>query len=352
MVKSADNVSVRCSLCPSWLATEVQCSLNSLMCTQFGRDNLRESGIVRVRTCETPIESRRSYLVNERSACSDAIILSGHIIIGITCKSTHLDLDSSSQSNIPTARTNVDRVLAALQLPLLRNHIPNAQIPPSDRESDLLSGAASDVARLEPTKLLCRSRCNVDIQLRNFFGSHGAGVLDVHGDLVEDFPKIGRTTLGNRDLFCGVLVGVATKGFDREIGVGESGVGQAVAELEPRSDVVLVEVPVIDVEAFGEVGLWVRTRANSSVEKVAVVRLVLGDRERHTSGRRDITVKDVSDRVTDLLARQTSIDDGGDVRVLDPLINGSDASIVDDHDGVGAVGSNILYELVAELILQ
>jgi hypothetical protein len=52
------------------------------------------------------------------------------------------------------------------------------------------------------------------------------------------------------------------------------------------------------------------------------------------------------------LARQTSIDDGGDVRVLDPLINGSDASIVDDHDGVGAVGSNILYELVAELILQ
>jgi hypothetical protein len=63
MVESADDVSVRCSLCPSWLATEVQCSLNSLMCTHFGCGALRSSDIVRVRIREI----RYSHIIDIRS---------------------------------------------------------------------------------------------------------------------------------------------------------------------------------------------------------------------------------------------------------------------------------------------
>ena len=52
------------------------------------------------------------------------------------------------------------------------------------------------------------------------------------------------------------------------------------------------------------------------------------------------------------MAGKTSIDNSSDVGVLDPLIDGPDASVVDDNDGVGAVGGHILDQLVAELILQ
>ena len=52
------------------------------------------------------------------------------------------------------------------------------------------------------------------------------------------------------------------------------------------------------------------------------------------------------------MAGKAGVDDGGDVRVLDPLIDSPDTSVVDDNNSVGAVGGHILDQLVAELIMQ
>lgn len=114
----------------------------------------------------------------------------------------------------------------------------------------------------------------------------------------------------------------------------------------------LVKVPVVDVQAFGEVVLRVWTRAHGGVEEVAVVRLAFSDSERHSAGGRDVAVQDVDDRVACLLAREEAVDDGGNIGMLDPLIHSSDAGRVNHDDGVRAVGRNILHKLVAELILQ
>jgi hypothetical protein len=287
----------------------------------------------------------------------------------LTCTTLHLN--RPRQLDIPTASPNIDRVLALLQLPLLRNNVPNTQIPPGNREGNGLRGAASKMDALETTQLSSRRSSDVHIQLRDFARFHGARVGDFHADVEEDFPEVCRSTLRDRSLLGRVLVGVAAQRFDGEVCVGEVGVRQAVAEFETWGDVVFVEVAVVNVKAFGEVDLRVRAEADGGVEEVAVVGLVLGDCEGHAAGWRDIAEEDVRDRVADFLAWEAGVEDGRDVRafavlvigsavsmvfgenlLLDPGVNGPDASVVDGHNRVRAVGGHVLDELVAEFVLE
>lgn len=88
--------------------------------------------------------------------------------------------------------------------------------------------------------------------------------------------------------------------------------------------------------------------AGGSVKNVAgVVGALLGDSPDKAATGVDSTSKDVQDRVTGLLARDTSVQDSSDVGVVEPGLNEDGADNVHDDDGVGAVRRSVEDELVA-----
>ena len=125
----------------------------------------------------------------------------------------------------------------------------------------------------------------------------------------------------------------------------ESGVGLTVAKFVPRLDVLLVKVTVVDVEAFRVVDL-----GSGGVRRVHdigwVVAALLGDGEGKTTGRIDVTVKNVDKAVAALRAGHASPNDGGDVFIVDPLLNVELARGVNNNDGVRVDSGNLLDELV------
>lgn len=174
-----------------------------------------------------------------------------------------LHLNRPRQLDIPATGADIDRVLALLQLPLLRENVPNTKISPRDRESNSLRSVASNMNTLKSAQLPSRRSGDVDVQLRDLACFHGARVGNLDADVEEDLPEVCGPALGDGCLLGRVLVGVAAESLYQEVCVGEVGVRQAVAELESWSDVVFVEVTVVDVEALGEVVLRVRAGAYS-----------------------------------------------------------------------------------------
>ena len=83
----------------------------------------------------------------------------------------------------------------------------------------------------------------------------------------------------------------------------------------------------------------VQASSNHRIQKRSVVRITLGHCVRQSSRRRLTTVHDLRQGAPTVLAREMAIYDGSDVGIVDPLGNGADTSIVDDHDcGVTLAG--------------
>ena len=129
-----------------------------------------------------------------------------------------------------------------------------------------------------------------------------------------------------------------------EGGVGEFGVGEAVAEGVLGGDVAGEEVFVVDVDAFGEGVLEEEACGcvwGDGVEQRAVVGGFGGDSVGEAAGGGLGAVEDVDDGLAGFLAWQVGEDERGDVGVGDEAVDGADAGVVDYDLGVGALGGDV-----------
>jgi hypothetical protein len=145
---------------------------------------------------------------------------------------------------------------------------------------------------------------------------------------------------------------IAGEGWERRAGErgrrrNERGVGEAKSELVKRSDVLLVEVAVVDEVALAEDGNGVDRDRLVVMSVRVVVGDVGGDGEGELATRVDLTVKDGGDGISSLHTGEIGEKDGGNVRMVDPLAEVDRSRGGHDDDGVVVAGSNILDEPVA-----
>ena len=134
-----------------------------------------------------------------------------------------------------------------------------------------------------------------------------------------------------------------------EGGVGEVGVGQAVAEGVLGGDVAGEEVFVVDFDAFGEGDLQEEAGGCvwcDGVEQGAVVGGFGGDGVGEAAGGGLGAVEDVDDGLSGFLAGEVPEDNGGDVRVGDEAVDGADAGVVDYDLGVFALACDVEDQVV------
>ena len=77
----------------------------------------------------------------------------------------------------------------------------------------------------------------------------------------------------------------------------------------------------------------VQASDHHGIQKQTVVFVALGYCVRQSSGRRLATVHDLRQSASTILAGEMAIYDGGNVGIVDPLGDGADTGIVNDHDG-------------------
>ena len=166
------------------------------------------------------------------------------------------------------------------------------------------------------------------------------GVSRVHADVTVGLSS--RSHASGRSISAGVQLS------DLDVAVSEVGVRETESEFVNRLNLLLVESSVINEDTLLEVGL--RDLVVRSVKDIsAVVRTLGGHGERKLSTRVDTTVEDVSDRVTRLLSRNTSPQDGGNVRVVGVLLEKNRADRVDNKNGVVASSRDVGDKLVGAL---
>lgn len=153
---------------------------------------------------------------------------------------------------------------------------------------------------------------------------------------------------GTRGLASSRLVGRGVTSSDLQVAVRECGVRETVAELVDGCLVELVEVAVVNEDTLDEVVLGSTFTVVWLVDHVgrAVVTASLTPGERSLSTRVDLAVEDVGDSIARLLARNTSPDDGGHVLMLVPGLDQDSTDSVHDDNGVVALGSNGVNELI------
>ena len=153
----------------------------------------------------------------------------------------------------------------------------------------------------------------------------------------------------------GVRAEVAARALDVQVRVLKGRVRQAVAELEARLDVVVVEASVVDQDALGEVVLrevLVDALRQGGAGHVAVVRGVMGNGVWQSSGEVLLAVEKRDQGFAGRLAGHVSIHNSGDVFHVYPGVDEAGPGVVDDDDGVAALHGDVLHQGVGILIHQ
>lgn len=178
--------------------------------------------------------------------------------------------------------------------------------------------------------------------------------VDIQRDLVESLWEgvVSRVVIDGAEggsgssLALGWLVRTGVKLRDLEVGVFVCGIAETIAKLISWSDVLCVEVAVIDEEALGEVDLravYVETVDN--IHTIVLTALTPG--EDSLALWVDRTPDDINKSITGFLAWKTSPEDGGDVGVVLVFLEDDGTDGVDNKDGVGVKGSNVSGEFVS-----
>lgn len=115
-----------------------------------------------------------------------------------------------------------------------------------------LTGAQQDF--LKAPELANRTIRDTDVELHHLGTFHGARVGHVGRDLSHNVPEVLTPALDNGLGRVGVCVGARGDGRG-EPGKVKGGVAQAKAKLVARGDSLLVKGAVVNVDAFGKVGL-------------------------------------------------------------------------------------------------
>lgn len=92
-------------------------------------------------------------------------------------------------------RANVELILPILQLPLLSNNIPAAEITTSQGERDLGRATGRDLNLFESAELLNRASGNTDIDLGYFGTGFVSGVAQSGGNGSYSIPQVNGATL-------------------------------------------------------------------------------------------------------------------------------------------------------------
>lgn len=123
-------------------------------------------------------------------------------------------------------------------------------------------------------------------------------------------------------------------------------VGRALSIGAGRSS---VEVTVINEDTFREVILRSATAVVRLIKNLGAVALTGATPSEGRSARAYLAVEEISDGIARLLAGKTSPDDGGDVGVLLVVGEQDRANGVQNYNGVGAYGRDVLDELISLL---
>jgi len=166
-----------------------------------------------------------------------------------------------------------------------------------------LAGGGRKVGRVDP---------GVEVQGNTREVAREDRVGSVHADVTIGLSS--RSHAGSRGVSAGVQLG------DLDVAVGEVCVRKTESKFVDRLNLLLVKGSVINEDALLEVGL--RNLVIRCVQDIsAVVRTFSGHGEGKLGTRVDTTIEDISNRVTGLLSRNTSPEDGGDVGVVGVFLN-------------------------------
>lgn len=197
----------------------------------------------------------------------------------------------------------------------------------------------------------------------------GRGVVEVGVDVFADVADASREAVVLEVLAEGTKGGSGDTGTlsravgavvlldNLEVGVLESRPAQTVTELVDGSlvagtglaRVLLVEVAVVEEGALGVGILRSILAVVGSVDDAVAVALSGGTPGEGGAARASLAVENVNERVTRLLARLTSPDNGGNVGVVVPVLDEDSASGVENNDNVGVDRGNSLDEVIAVL---
>src|SRR6266699_4680035 len=144
------------------------------------------------------------------------------------------------------------------------------------------------------------------------------------------------TGIGDREAHLYVPGAIGRLGFHLELGIGEAGVGESVAEREERLDPELVVAPVTNTEALAVVG-------DEAVSASILLRsgnrgVVIATRksDRQLTRRGDVAENDVGQRVALLLTAVPALQHGRDL--VEPRHQGRSTS--SQHHNCARIGSN------------
>lgn len=205
----------------------------------------------------------------------------------------------------------------------------------------------------EATELLWWCTRYANIKLSNFCRSDIASVGDGAVHRCDDIPKCGQASWSDCAVGSGVCRADIAEKLSLQGGIVESGVCQPISKLKARGNVLRNESLVVDVHALGEVGLGIVFTSvirNSWVEQRAIVGSLLCDGVWKTARWGLLAVHDLHQRLSAVLTRKMGVYDSGDIRIIDPGVNDSDASVMDDDNSVVALRCNILDKNIRVLI--
>jgi hypothetical protein len=270
------------------------------------------------------------------------------LILSNRYPNTVLDRDGNVALEVPAAGANRQRVVAADDGPGLRRHIPDTEIAAVQLKGGrgrLAGGQGADLG--EAAQLahgLVGGGREAGVQLDDLGAGDGARVADLGRDGGHDVPQVLAAADGER-------AGGGARGQvgrrERDAGVREGRVRQAVAKGVARLGALLVKVLVVDEVALGEVELQVGLGHECAL---VVVGLVLGNRVHQAARRVDGAKQHVVDGVARLLAERAAVQHARHVLVLDPGVHQAGSDGVDHDDGVVAVVSDGGHQAGTELV--
>lgn len=266
---------------------------------------------------------------------------------------SRLNSQAACKLNVKHTLSDIDRVRTTSQHPLLASHIPCAEILPGQIKLEVDALARVNPLLTEAAKLLWWCTRYTNIKLGNFGRSDIASVGDGAVDRCDDVPKCGQASCSDCAVGSSVCRADITKKLNLQGGIVESGVCQPISKLKAGGDVLRNESLVVNVHTLGEVGLGVVVTSvirDSWVEQRAIVGSLLCDGVWKTPRWGLLAVHDLHQRLSAVLTRKMGVYDSGDIRVIDPGVNNSDASVVNDDNSVIALRCNVLDKNIRVLI--